>query len=178
MRRTTGGPGVRIAMSATRVIWMLGAVLGFGVIAGGCSFGSSSSSAVPRFNGPPGVCYYVVAPGECTAGGTPAPMPPPWLATYWPYYSSPTYAARVPPDEEGELKDDLNKFSDEDQSLIDEDQADGEWVDSDGNTWDGSAGDDPADDSSSDGSTDSGDSGGDDGGDDGGSDGGDDGGDD
>lgn len=165
--------GLRLALAGLRLWWLVTAVVGVGFVASGCT--SNSISARPRAFGPPGTCYYVTSPKECRnqgASGIPAPMPPVWLATYWPYYSSPAYATRVPSEDEDEYANDLKTFSSQNQDLIDEDASDGEWTDQDGNTWEGDPSSDPAEtDDSSDGGGDSGDSGADDGGgDDGGGD--------
>jgi hypothetical protein len=178
-------------MSVIRSFWLISAVFGFGLIASGCSSGGGHSGPVvqnpvvrPKTLGPPGECYYVTSPAECTnqgERGVPTPMPPLWLATYWPYYASTNYAMQVPLEDEDQYAQDLGTFAANNSTMIADDESDGQWVDQDGNSWDGDSSEDPdaagADDSGGD------DSGGDDSGDDSnddsdGDDGGDDGGDD
>jgi hypothetical protein len=156
-------------MSVLRASWLLAAVCGFGLAAGGCSVGHSSAKVVqnpmvrPKAFGPAGKCYFIASAAECArqrAPGVPTPMPNVWLATYWPYYASPSYYKQVPTEDEDEYAQRLGNFA------------------SQNNTWEGAPDDDPAaadgdddsgdDDSDNDSSDDSGDddSGGDDGGDD------------
>lgn len=186
-------------MSVIRSSWLLSGVFGFGLVASGCSSGSSAANVAtvtnpvvrPKALGPPGKCYYIATPQECAsqhATGTPTPMPPVWLATYWPYYTSPTYYALIPADEQVQYAENIGNFASTDSAAIGQDASDGSWVDQDGNTWSGAEEDDPAAESDDGDGGDDGDDGddgdggddgddGDDGGDDG-DDGGDDGGDD
>jgi hypothetical protein len=154
-------------MSLIRSSWLLAAVFGFGLIASGCGGGHSSLPVVkdpivrPKSFGPPGKCYYMASPIECSnqkAPGTPTPMPPVWLATYWPYYTSSAYYTQVPVEDEVEYAEDIGHEASTDEQDIENDASDGEWVDQDGNTWEGDSGDDPAAaDASSDDSGDDGD---------------------
>ena len=197
VKTKTTRPVLRIAMSVIRSTWLLSAVFGFGLIASGCGGGSPNAANLvkdpivrPKSLGPPGKCYYLVTPVECTnqgAQGTPTPMPPLWLATYWPYYASSSYYSQIPVQDEVAYAQDIGNFASQNNQAIVNDASDGEWVDQDGNTWEGNLGDDPDsvanadasdDDSGDDSDDDSDDDGGDDGGDDDDDGGDDDGGDD
>jgi len=186
----TNRPVLRVALSAIRSSWLVSGVFGFGLLAGGCSVGHAGAAPVPnpvirpaRF-GPPGECYYVASPQECAnqrAPGVPTPMPTIWLATYWPYYSSSAYFNQVPSEDDEAYAQALATVASQDGQAIVNDASDGEWVDQDGNTWEGDPGADPAAEPSADGGGDSGgdgsgDTGGDSGGDSGGDAGGDSGG--
>ncbi len=114
-------------------------------------------------------------------------MPPIWLATYWPYYSSSQYYSQLPVEDEDQYAQALGNFASQHGTEIADDESDGDWVDQDGNTWSGDVDGDPqaADNQDDDGDDDGGDDdddddddddSGDD--DDAGDDGGDDGGDD
>jgi hypothetical protein len=162
---------------------LLTGVLATGTAVSGCEYSSAVVRFMPAQPGPPGVCYYVTNSAECArrgVAGSPTSISSIWFATYFPFYSSSYYQSTyVPEDEQTEYQNDVSTFQSENDNAIADDSSQGDWTDTDGNTWSGSTSDDPGANFDSDddsGTSDDSDDGGDDGGDDDGGD--DDGGDD
>ena len=141
-------------MSAVRSLWLVSAVFGFGVLASGCGGGGSSGAAPvkvpvvrPKSFGPPGKCYYVASPAECArekAPGVPTPMPPSGSPPTGPTTRAARTTALIPPEDDVEYAEQLGTFASQNSQAITDDASDGEWVDQDGNTWDGDFAEDPA----------------------------------
>jgi hypothetical protein len=169
-------------LAVVRGTFSLSTVLAAGTAFGGCEYSSAVVRFMPAHPGPSGVCYYVASSRECarrSVVGTPTLISPVWFSTYFPFYSSSYYQSTyVPADDQTEFQNDVSTFQSENESAIADDSSQGDWTDTDGNTWSGSTSDDPG--ASFDSTDDSGssddDGGDDDGGDDDGGD--DDGGDD
>jgi hypothetical protein len=124
---------------------LLTGVLATGTALGGCSL--AVVRFMPLHPGPPGVCYYVTSSKECarrSVVGTPTLISAAWFSTYFPFYSSSYYQSTyVPADDQTEFQNDVSTFQSENENAIAGDSSDGDWTDTDGNTWSGSTSDDP-----------------------------------